>query len=87
MVSAALRKAGIRSLTIHSLRRSALTAIAENGMPMAALQRIAGHSSIKVTARYYLRVQADGHQGALQSLAEMDEKSAPWGTSGGDEIS
>lgn len=80
-LSAALTKAGIRGVTFHSLRHSALTAMAENGVPMAVLQRIAGHSSIHVTARYYLHVQPENHGETLRALASMDD-AAPQGKPG-----
>lgn len=78
----ALSKAKIRDLAFHSLRHSALTAMAEGGVPMAALQRIAGHSSIQVTGRYYLHVEHEAHQGAIRAMAALDD-AVPARESGG----
>ena len=73
VVASALRKAGIRALTFHSLRRTALTAMDENGVPMALLQKIAGQSDITTTARYYLKVDANkAYKDVIQALDTMD---------------
>jgi len=71
---AALTKAKIRGLTFHSLRHTALTTMAENGVPMAALQRIAGHSSIQVTAQYYLHAKPEAHQETIRALEALDHE-------------
>lgn len=75
---AILRKAGIRALTFHSLRRTALTTMAENGVPMVMLQKIAGHSDITTTARYYIKIDAKkAHKDVIAALDMMDDESAP----------
>jgi hypothetical protein len=73
---AALKKAKTRALTFHSLRHTALTTMAERGVPMAALQRIAGHSSIQITAQYYLHVSPETHQETIRALEGLDNLSA-----------
>ena len=68
-----LLKAEIRAdPTFHSLRRTALTGMAENGVPIASLQRIAGHSSIEVTAKCYLNVKPEDHAGSINALSLLD---------------
>jgi integrase len=69
--AAALKKAEIRALEHRSLRNTALTIMAESGVPITALQRIAGHSSIEVTARFYLKVQPEDHAATLAALSAM----------------
>jgi integrase len=69
---AVLKKAEIRALEFRSLRNTALTIMAESGVPITALQRIAGHSSIEVTARFYLKVQPELHEATLNALSAMD---------------
>jgi len=69
---AVLKKAEIRSREFRSLRNSGLTVMAESGVPITALQRIAGHSSIEVTARFYLKVKPEGHEATLAALSAMD---------------
>ena len=47
------KRAGIeKDIHNHSLRHSALTAMSENGMSVAKVQAIAGHSSPSTTSRY-----------------------------------
>lgn len=46
-------RAGIdKEITNHSLRHTALTNMAEKGMPVAKVSAIAGHTSITTTSRY-----------------------------------
>ena len=46
-------RAGIdKPITNHSLRHTALTTMAEKGMPVAKVSAIAGHTSITTTSRY-----------------------------------
>ena len=70
---AVLTKAKIRGLTFHSLRHTALTTMAENVVPMAAFQRIAGHSSIQVTGQYYLHAKPEAHKGTIRALEALDD--------------
>lgn len=46
--------AGIDRATLHDCRRTALTRLALHGVPMAVLQRVAGHSSISTTSTFYV---------------------------------
>ena len=48
------------------------TIMAESGVPITALQRIAGHGSIEVTARFCLKVQPELHEATLNALSAMD---------------
>jgi len=68
---AILDKARVRHVDFHSLRHTALTAMAENGVPMVNLQRIAGHSSIQVTAQYYLHTKPEAHQDTLKAMESL----------------
>jgi integrase len=70
--AAALRKAEMRGVEFRSLRNTALTLMTESGVPITSLQRIAGHSSIEVTARFYLKVKPKDHQATLAALSAMD---------------
>jgi integrase len=56
---AALRKkAGVSAWTLHDLRRSCLTNWARE-LPVHVVQKLAGHSDIKTTQKYYLIVQPE----------------------------
>ena len=55
-VDSALRSAcselGVVGASTHSLRRSALTAASDKGIPLRVLQSISGHSSLEMLQRY-----------------------------------
>ena len=48
----ALRIAGVREFVLYSLRHTFLTRLGESGCDAWTLARIAGHSSITISARY-----------------------------------
>jgi integrase len=63
---ATLRKgAGVAKFTFHDLRRSCITNWARH-LPAHVVQKLAGHSDLKTTQRYYLSVQADDLEKARQ---------------------
>ena len=51
-------KAGIEQCTPHDLRRSAITNWAQK-LPIQVVQKLAGHSSISTTRKYYLSVREE----------------------------
>ena len=51
-----VKRAGVAPATLHDLRRSCLTNWARE-LPIHVVQRLAGHSDIKTTQRYYLAVE------------------------------
>lgn len=51
-LSNACEQAGIRKITCHVLRHSYASQLALNGAPIAMIQRLLGHTDIKVTMRY-----------------------------------
>lgn len=48
----ACRIAGIENLRFHDLRHSSATRLVESGIPLHAVSKLLGHSSIRVTERY-----------------------------------
>jgi integrase len=48
----ALRDSGVREFVLYSLRHTFLTRLGESGCDAWTLARIAGHSSISISARY-----------------------------------
>jgi integrase len=70
----ALKAAGLRYVEYRSLRNTALTIMAENGVPQTSLQRIAGHGDINVTAKYYLKVKPEAHKATLDALSSVDSE-------------
>lgn len=47
-----VNETGLSGLVRHGLRHSALTWMADSGVPLYVLQRVAGHQDTAVTARY-----------------------------------
>lgn len=52
------RRAGIVSCTLHDFRRSCITNLAR-ALPAHVVRKLAGHSSLETTMKYYLSVQED----------------------------
>lgn len=59
------RSAGVADCTLHDLRRSCMTNWARN-LPIHVVQKLAGHSDIKTTQKYYLVVQKEDLEKARQ---------------------
>lgn len=49
------KKEGLKVITCHEMRKSCLTRWAESGMPPMVLKTLAGHTSIAVTEKYYIK--------------------------------
>jgi integrase len=64
----ALRESKVRPFVLHSLRHTFLTRLGAAGVDAWTLARIAGHSSIKVSARY-VHPNEDNVQKAMSRLA------------------
>lgn len=77
ILSACLKKAGIRSIKFHALRHSFCSWMIQNGENLAYVKDQAGHSSIKVTVDIYGHLIPGKHRGAMDRLGELLEKSAP----------
>jgi site-specific recombinase XerD len=48
-----VKRGGGRAVTVHSLRKTALTNALRNGAPIEKVQQLAGHSDIRTTQLYY----------------------------------
>jgi integrase len=63
-------RACIESFTLHDLRRSCITNWAQV-LPIHVVQRLAGHSDITTTQRYYLAVRESDMERARQFQSEI----------------
>lgn len=68
-VTTAAGKAGLAGVTVHTLRHSALTALAERGKNPKVVQMIAGHADVSTTLKIYTHVSDDMHRDAMDALS------------------
>ena len=66
----ALRRAGLRQVTFHSLRHSCASAMIAKGAPITEIQHRLGHAKPDITLRVYSHFFKDQETGAADSLAE-----------------
>lgn len=67
----ALGRAKLPALTFHALRHTAACLMLENGVPLADVSEILGHSSPAITARYYLHGSEEGKRAAAVTMAQV----------------
>lgn len=67
---------GLEGWTLHELRHTFLTNLAQAGVHPSVMQRLAGHSSMSTTLRIYTHVHREDMEAAMESLA-LVRKSAP----------
>jgi len=60
----------VAKFTFHDLRRSCITNWARH-LPAHVVQKLAGHSDLKTTQRYYLSVQVDDLEKAREVQSEI----------------
>ncbi len=63
------RKAGLRDVTLHDLRRTAGSFMAQAGVPLQVIQEVLGHSHPSVT-KLYARLASENERKALETLSE-----------------
>lgn len=61
------RRAGVPNCTLHDLRKSYCTNLAGR-IPMHVVQEFAGHSDIRTTRRYYIKVQPEFMEAAREAI-------------------
>ncbi len=66
----AFERIGIEGASTHSLRRTALTTMSNNGIPLRIIQEVSGHRSLEVLEEY-LAVRDDQVRGAIASLSQI----------------
>jgi len=58
-----------QTLDLHALRATCATRLARSGAPLAATQKILGHSDPKLTARHYLLLESEDLRAAVDGVA------------------
>jgi integrase len=74
------RKAGIKTdkkLTLHCLRKSYATNLANAGIPVNTLKDLLGHSSVAVTMSYYVSSLDENKKKAVGILDRMMKTTDP----------
>ena len=71
MLRADAKAAGIntRGMTFHGLRHGFITALARSGVHPSVVQRLAGHSDIRLTMQTYTHIRLEDLHKAVDSLA------------------
>lgn len=65
---------GFKTITCHEMRKSCLTRWAQAGMDPYTLKTLAGHSSINVTNKYYLKITTEGAAKRAMSILNSNPK-------------
>lgn len=53
------KRIGIEPKKFHAYRATFITNLCRNGVPIQTVSKLAGHSNINVTARYYADIKTD----------------------------
>jgi integrase len=73
---AGIKEGGIDGFTLHSTRHTALSRLAKNGLPLAMVSKIAGHSSPNFTYQKYLTMDTDTLYQAASILESIQQTAA-----------
>lgn len=81
-------RAGLDGLRLHDLRHTVAALLISSGVPLTAVQRFLGHSSIKVTSDMYGHLMPEVHEGIVATMSNAlnvgGSTSPMWaGTAGG----
>lgn len=71
-----MSRAGIESVTVHDLRRTAGSMILNAGGTLLEVQRLKRHSSSVVTEKHYARLTTQTLQKSSDSISEQLTKAA-----------
>lgn len=78
-IEKAAEKAGIERTRLHNLRHTAISLLLNSGADPFAVQKLAGHSDVRLTTHTYAHVQAEALRRAVGMLDQMNwkEKEGP----------
>ena len=62
---------GLEGWTLHQLRHSFLTLAAQQGVHPSVMQKLAGHSTSRITMEVYTHANMDAQRAAMNSLEEV----------------
>ncbi|MBK7876312.1 MAG: site-specific integrase [Planctomycetes bacterium] len=62
-------------IDLHALRHTCATRLARSGVPITTTQKLLGHSTVELTARYYTHVEVEDLRDAIESVAAAAKKS------------
>jgi site-specific recombinase XerD len=71
-IEKAAGKAGIERTRLHNLRHSAISLLLNSGADPFAVQKLAGHSDVRLTTQTYAHVQADALKRAVGVLDRIE---------------
>jgi integrase len=71
-IEKAAEKAGIERTRLHNLRHTAISLLLNNGADPFAVQKLAGHSNVRLTTQTYAHVQAEALRRAVGVLDQFD---------------
>ena len=66
----ACNKVGVQGVSTHSFRRTALTLMSNEGIPLRIIQEVSGHKSLHELQKY-LEVKPEQVRGAVSSLSML----------------
>jgi integrase len=72
------RLAGIQDLRFHDLRTSCITGLQVKGVGQGIAGRIAGHSQVTTTARYYTVADSEIVAGVREALDRANAEKESW---------
>lgn len=62
--------AGVEDVTVHDCRRTYVTRLIRAGVSMSTVAKLAGHSTIVTTAKYYAQVSREDRRSAVAKLVQ-----------------
>ncbi|HXQ20566.1 MAG TPA: tyrosine-type recombinase/integrase [Candidatus Acidoferrales bacterium] len=69
----ALKAAALPRVTFHSLRHTALTALASSGQPQGVVHRVSGHANLATTLKFYVGLTDAARAGAADAIRAATE--------------
>ena len=72
----ACNKVGVQGVSTHSFRRTSLTLMSNEGIPLRIIQEISGHRSLEVLQKY-LEVKPEQVRGAVSALSMLSPVGKP----------